>query len=211
MEVRCWNLPKDGMQLSLGVSREVWTGEEDSSTKTITIHCFEIGLYKNTLSSRRETKPAVRTGSLINSTNMLSFLSAPLALLCISTLSLVAPLTALATNHKPPPKKTLTVENGLKYAYIYSPAKANQPTFLLLHGFPSSSSDWHNQVSDLTAAGYGVLAPDMLGYAGTSKPEEVEAYALSKMTSHVAKILDKEGLTEIIGVGHDWLVCIICA
>jgi pimeloyl-ACP methyl ester carboxylesterase len=135
---------------------------------------------------------------------MFSFPFALLVLLCSVLLSLVPPSAAIALTPPNHPKKTFTIANGPKYAYVYSVAKLGKPTFLLLHGFPSSADEWHNQISDLTKAGYGVLAPDMLGYGDTDKPTEVEAYSF-------AKILDHEGLKEVIGVGHDWLVDVICA
>ncbi len=104
------------------------------------------------------------------------------------------------------PKKTLAIENGPTYAYYYTAAKEHKLTYLILHGFPGSAVDFRYQVADLTAAGYGVLVPDMLGYGGTDKPTAVEEYAQSKMSSHIAKILDHEGLKQVIGVGHDWSV-----
>ena len=55
------------------------------------------------------------------------------------------------------------------------------------------------------AAGYGVLAPDLLGYGDTDKPEELEAYRMKRMSGHIVEILEHEGLKEkIMGVAHDW-------
>jgi pimeloyl-ACP methyl ester carboxylesterase len=110
----------------------------------------------------------------------------------------------MALQQYPNDSKTLEVESGITYAYVYKPAQGDKPTFLLLHGCPSSSYDWRYQISDLSDAGYGVLVPDLLGYGDTSKPEAVEEYICSKFSSHVAKLLDNEGLTKVIGVGHDW-------
>jgi hypothetical protein len=103
-----------------------------------------------------------------------------------------------------PPAKTRKVSGGNTYSYVYKKAKSSKPTFLLLHGFPNSMLDWSVQISDLIEAGYGVLAPDMLGYGGTSKPTAIEEYKYSKMSAQMAEILDKEGLTRVVGVGHDW-------
>ncbi|KAF2748447.1 alpha/beta-hydrolase [Sporormia fimetaria CBS 119925] len=105
---------------------------------------------------------------------------------------------------KAPQKKTCSIKNGPKYAYYYVKAAQKRPTFLLLHGFPSTADDWKNQIDDLSGAGYGVLAPDMLGYGDTDKPKDLKAYSHKKMSGEVAKILEHEGLKEVIGVGHDW-------
>ena len=101
--------------------------------------------------------------------------------------------------------KTFRLTDGITYAYVYSAASSKPTTFLLLHGFPSSSYDWPHQIHDLVAAGYGVLAPDLLGYGDTDKPMELEAYRMKRMCGHVMEILEHEGLQEnVIGVAHDW-------
>ena len=101
--------------------------------------------------------------------------------------------------------KSIRLNEGTTYAFVHSPpSDSKKATFLLLHGFPSSSWNWRHQIFQLTEAGYGVLAPDLLGYGDTDKPEELEAYSMKRMSNHVAEILQKEGLQKVIGVGHDW-------
>ena len=100
-------------------------------------------------------------------------------------------------------RKSLAVTGGYTYSYHFSSAKGSNPTFLLLHGFPSSSYDWRKQIPLLRDAGYGIIAPDLLGYGETSKPAAVGEYALSKISGHVAEILKHEKVTSVIGVGHD--------
>ncbi|CAI6339482.1 unnamed protein product [Periconia digitata] len=80
------------------------------------------------------------------------------------------PTSNYADLHRP---KHFEVKSGLNYSYIYAEAQVNRPTFLLLHGFPSSVFDWRYQINDLTDAGYGVIAPDLLGYGHTDKPTDV--------------------------------------
>ncbi|KAF2875357.1 Alpha/Beta hydrolase protein [Massariosphaeria phaeospora] len=108
----------------------------------------------------------------------------------------------MATEHSE--RKTLRIDDSLTYSYIYHEAKKDCPTFLLVHGFPSSAYDWRKQIADLRQSGYGVLAPDLLGYGETDKPDAVEEYKFSKMTAHISKIIEREQLTQVIGVGHDW-------
>lgn len=100
--------------------------------------------------------------------------------------------------------KVLETLDGTKYAYICSKAVSTKPTFLLLHGFPSSSYDWRFQIKPLSDLGYGVIAPDLLGYGDTDKPTDLERYKLKKMSADVVQILDKESLETVIAVGHDW-------
>lgn len=110
----------------------------------------------------------------------------------------------MALNNLPTKGKLLEVQDGTKYAYVYVPATDSKPTFLLLHGFPSSSYDWRHQIKSLTELGFGVLAPDLLGYGDTDRPTEIEKYKFKKMTADVVDILDEESLKTVIGVAHDW-------
>ncbi|KAJ6579651.1 alpha/beta-hydrolase [Mycena vulgaris] len=96
--------------------------------------------------------------------------------------------------------------SGFNYHYFYSPAKADKPTLVFLHGFPSNAYEcWHKQVPFFVKAGYGVLAPDLLGYGGTSKPKHVACYAKSKMALDIISIMDHENInTKVFAIGHDW-------
>lgn len=100
--------------------------------------------------------------------------------------------------------KHVELGDGTGYAYVYHAASASKPTFLLLHGFPSSSYDWRHQIHALAAKGFGVLVPDLLGYGDTDSPADFEAYSLKRMSHHLAEIVANEGIGKVIGVGHDW-------
>ncbi|KAF9777141.1 hypothetical protein IL306_004596, partial [Fusarium sp. DS 682] len=98
----------------------------------------------------------------------------------------------------------LTTSDGRKYVYDHVPAHSNNATVLLLHGYPGTRHNWKNQIHDLSTAGYGVIAPDCLGYGDSDMPTEVEAYNLKTIGNHLMEILDKEGVNKVVGVGHDW-------
>jgi hypothetical protein len=112
----------------------------------------------------------------------------------------------MALSYLSQPGKQVKLSDGTTYAYLYIPAKPTKSTFLLLHGFPSSSYDWRHQVETLSSKGFGLLIPDLLGYGDTDAPKNIEAYAQKIMAGHMAEILDKEGLTKVVGVAHDWYV-----
>lgn len=48
---------------------------------------------------------------------------------------------------------------------------------------------WKHQIKPWVEAGYRVVAPDMLGYGGTDKPEDKEQYSLKSISNDLACIL----------------------
>ncbi|KAI0633827.1 Alpha/Beta hydrolase protein [Trametes polyzona] len=100
--------------------------------------------------------------------------------------------------------KTVNVSRGFTYRYWYSPAAEGKPTLLLLHGFPSSSFDWHRQVEYFRPKGYGLVVPDLLGAGGTATPTDPEAFRMALIARDIVDILDAEHLSKVVGIGHDW-------
>ncbi|KAI9037438.1 alpha/beta hydrolase [Aspergillus affinis] len=106
----------------------------------------------------------------------------------------------------PSHSKSLTLSTSHTYTYIHHPPRnPSHPTttFLFLHGFPSSSYDWRHQIAFFISQGHGVLAPDLLGYGGSSKPVSLDAYRARSMAAEIVEILDHEGLDQVHAVGHD--------
>lgn len=103
------------------------------------------------------------------------------------------------------PHSTYTTTRALTYSYIHIPPQFLKTQYILfLHGFPSTSRDWRHQISFFTAKGYGILAPDLLGFGETSKPSELEMYKGEGMASDIIEILVTEGVGVVVGVAHDW-------
>lgn len=100
--------------------------------------------------------------------------------------------------------KDVTTSRGLTYHYWAFRAEGPKPTLLLCHGFPSTSRDWRFIVPFFIEEGYGIVAPDMLGYGGTDKPEEPAAYRGSALIEDLVDILDAEGVDRAVIIGHDW-------
>jgi soluble epoxide hydrolase/lipid-phosphate phosphatase len=112
------------------------------------------------------------------------------------------------------PNKTYIIPStGHTYAYIhFPPSNRTKPTLLFLHGFPSTSYDWRFQILHFRSLGYGILAPDLLGYGGTDRPTDVKCYLGSEMSKEIVAILDHEGLGPkgergsggVVAIAHDW-------
>ncbi|KAL0564907.1 hypothetical protein V5O48_017130 [Marasmius crinis-equi] len=131
-----------------------------------------------------------------------------------ATLALALPLASMvsgATNIArrdildPSDYKNTTVSRGIKYSYYFSPPTDNKRFLLFLHGWPGFSYDWRYQVEFFKEAGYGIIVPDLLGYGGTEKPTDPEAYRSSLISRDIVDILDFESVSnDVVVVGHDW-------
>ncbi|KIP01965.1 hypothetical protein PHLGIDRAFT_319667 [Phlebiopsis gigantea 11061_1 CR5-6] len=100
--------------------------------------------------------------------------------------------------------KDVVTSRGVTYHYYYLAAPSGRPTLLLCHGFPSTSGDWRKMVPYLQAQGYGIIAPDMLGYGGTDKPTDPAMYVGSGQARDLIDILDAENVQRVVAVGFDW-------
>jgi soluble epoxide hydrolase / lipid-phosphate phosphatase len=100
-------------------------------------------------------------------------------------------------------KSTLT-SRSYTYSYYSSAKNSTKQTIVLLHGFPEYSDTWLEQVKELERIGYNCIVPDMLGYGGTSKPLEADAYNSEGLCQDIADILDAEKIDKAIIIGHDW-------
>lgn len=110
----------------------------------------------------------------------------------------------MATIAFPANASVIQLPSGVTYSYVYFPAKDSNPTILFIHGFPSSSYDWRHQITHFSSLGYGVLAPDLLGYGETDKPTSVSDYRGKKMAFEIDELLEHVKLTKVHGVSHDW-------
>jgi 2-hydroxymuconate-semialdehyde hydrolase len=76
------------------------------------------------------------------------------------------------------------------------------PTVVLLHGFPTSSHLWRDLVPIL-APRFRAIAPDLLGYGDSSKPEDPRALTIDAQAGYVRELVEDLGVTEFAVVGHD--------
>jgi pimeloyl-ACP methyl ester carboxylesterase len=113
------------------------------------------------------------------------------------------------------PKNCITVDvpTGFTYTCVHVPKPhgSNKPTVLFLHGFPSSSYDWHHQIEHFAGQGYGIVAPDLPGYGGTAGGNEadLEMYKFKTICDDLIAIISHCGVKTDSGekihvVGHDF-------
>ena len=104
---------------------------------------------------------------------------------------------------KLPSRLVFLTSNGKNYSYTHIPSKSHE-NILFLHGFPSTSYDWIYQIEYFSSRGYGIIAPDLLGYGKSSKPSDVEEYRLKPMSDDMIELLRHLDISKVIGIGHDF-------
>ena len=80
------------------------------------------------------------------------------------------------------------------------------PPILLLHGYPQTHLCWHKVAPELVRQGYTVVAPDLRGYGGSSKPESGPdhiGYAKRRMADDQVALMRQLGFDRFDLVGHD--------
>lgn len=79
-----------------------------------------------------------------------------------------------------------TVGAGLRLHYVDEGPPGGEPV-LMMHGQPSWSYLYRRMIPPVEAAGYRVLAPDLIGFGRSDKPTEQAAYTYE---GHVAWMLE---------------------
>jgi haloacetate dehalogenase len=79
------------------------------------------------------------------------------------------------------------------------------PPLLLLHGYPQTSAMWH-RVAPVLARRFTVVAADLRGYGGSSKPPsgpDHAAYAKRAMAADMVEVMATLGFPAFAVAGHD--------
>jgi len=96
-------------------------------------------------------------------------------------------------------QQRLAVEGG-DIAYI--DVGEGEP-ILLIHGLPTSSWLYRHMIADLAERGYRVIAPDLLGYGASDKPQKYKQYKPEKQADRILALMDYLGIPAWTHVMHD--------
>src|SRR5882757_10828176 len=99
------------------------------------------------------------------------------------------------------PTQRMIESNGIR---LNIAEQGDGPLVLLCHGFPESWYSWRDQLSDLAAAGFRAVAPDMRGYGQTDVPRSIDQYTLLHLVGDMVGLLDALGAETAVIAGHDW-------
>lgn len=97
----------------------------------------------------------------------------------------------------------LTVDGDLRMHYVDT-GPAHAPPILLLHGEPSWSYLYRKMIPPLAAAGYRVIAPDLIGFGRSDKPTNRSDYTYTRHVNWVAELLLALDLQQVTLFCQDW-------
>jgi pimeloyl-ACP methyl ester carboxylesterase len=117
------------------------------------------------------------------------WLAVPLALAVLSLLDHGRPV---------PPHKAEWLQAGDTRVRAVRSGKG-EPTLVLLHGFGESLTTWR-AIFDPLAGSYRVLAVDLPGFGGSTKPQA--PYTLEAMTGRLTSLLEQETEGPVVLIGH---------
>jgi pimeloyl-ACP methyl ester carboxylesterase len=77
------------------------------------------------------------------------------------------------------------------------------PAVILLHGFPESHRTWR-EIAPRLQDDFYLIMPDQRGFAGSDRPQEVDAYKTDTLIDDIFALAEALGVKSFALVGHDW-------
>jgi pimeloyl-ACP methyl ester carboxylesterase len=102
------------------------------------------------------------------------------------------------------PEPTIVSVNGVELEVFEAGRHNAGRPIVLCHGWPEHAFSWRHQVPALVAAGYHVVVPNQRGYGNSSRPADVTAYDIGRLSGDLVALLDHYGYDDATFVGHDW-------
>lgn len=102
------------------------------------------------------------------------------------------------------PPRYVELTDGLRMAYVEA-GPADGPVVLLLHGEPSWSFLYRKVMAVLAEAGLRAVAPDLIGFGRSDKPDSAGAHSYAGHVAWVRELVfDALDLRAVTIVGQDW-------
>lgn len=92
---------------------------------------------------------------------------------------------------------------GLKMHYIDEGPRDGE-VVVLLHGEPTWSYLYRKMIPVFLAAGYRVIAPDLIGFGRSSKPSKVQDHSYERHVTWMGSLFDELKLTNVNLFVQDW-------
>ena len=75
---------------------------------------------------------------------------------------------------------------------------------IMMHGEPSWSFLYRHMISNVVAAGYRVLAPDLIGFGKSDKPSETSDYTYTSHVSWMTQWFERMDVSDAVLFCQDW-------
>lgn len=98
--------------------------------------------------------------------------------------------------------RRVALETGVTLNVALAGDRAKPPV-ILLHGFPESHRTWRF-VAPLLEDDFHLVMPDQRGFAGSDRPQDVDAYRSNTLVDDIFALADALSLVRFALVGHDW-------
>lgn len=95
-------------------------------------------------------------------------------------------------------------EGGELRLHYLDEGPADGPVLLLMHGQPAWSYLYRYMIPPLVAAGFRVIAPDLIGFGRSDKPTRMEDYTYAGHVAWMSEWLTTLDLTDITVFFQDW-------
>lgn len=78
------------------------------------------------------------------------------------------------------------------------------PVVIMMHGEPSWSFLYRHMITNVSQAGYRVLAPDLIGFGKSDKPSETSNYTYTFHVNWMAQWIEHMDLSDAVLFCQDW-------
>lgn len=115
-----------------------------------------------------------------------------------------------------PPHEQFTTDTGVDMhivgetnyaqdtAALYADVTQNTDVIFFIHGVGGSANVWKSQIDYFGAAGYEIIAPDLIGHGFSCAPRESKAYRFVEILLDIYVIFDKYCKQRNIVIGHSY-------
>lgn len=95
------------------------------------------------------------------------------------------------------------ITDGLRLHYVDEGPREGR-TVILMHGEPSWSYLYRFMIRQLSATGFRVLAPDLIGFGKSDKPTQTNDYTYAKHVGWMQSWLDQMDVSDAVLFCQDW-------
>jgi len=100
-----------------------------------------------------------------------------------------------------PFKENYAEVDGVRMHYV---DEGSGPPIVMVHGEPTWSYLYRKMIPPLVKAGYRCVAPDLMGFGLSDKPEDEGLYTLARHIELLTGLMKKLKLKDVTIVGQDW-------